>query len=293
MYPRKRISPKILWIGAVTGLVILIILLGMLDFPGWLLRGISSLVPQAKQSAYTSEEVQALRDRVGELEGENAYLNEMVSDLQSQSGLNTIDAALIYGTVDARVIYRDHARLFDTAIINRGIADGVEVGMPVMDYRGLVGRVVSTRAAISRIVLVSSPDCAFGVLDQRSREIGIVRGSENVQWSIGFDSGSNETEIPPDVLQLEYLSPSADISVHDTLITSGLSGVTPLGIRVGEVIEIISHTEQGWYDIRVSPFADLNHLENVAVILYSGETQTQLEELLKENGAEMGPPAPG
>ncbi len=268
--------------------VILVFVIGRLDFPGWVLRGISGLVPPTGTGAYTPEEIQELRDRLGALESENALLRERIVRLQDEEEIGKADIGEGYETVTAHVIYRDHSRMFDTAVIDRGTVEGIEVGMPVVDSRGLVGRIVASRAAISRIVLVTSSDCAFGVVDQRSRELGIVRGSDPVKWrSLGNASG-NGIEIPPNVLELEYLSPSADISVHDTLVTSGLSGITPSGIRVGEVVEIVSHEEQDWYDIRVRPFADLDHLETVAVVLYGEEERVDLGELLEESGEEIG-----
>ena len=277
--------------GAILVLIVVVVLVGRLDFPGWLMRGLARLVPEGRQAAYTPEEIEELRNRIGSLEGQNAILQELINRLQGEAAVVAGEQVIGYERALAQVVYRDHSRLFDTAIIDRGSADGVEEGMPVVDASGLVGRVVAVRAAVSRIVLVTSPDCSFGVIDQRSRELGVVRGSEAVRWHIG--AGAGDREVPPDVLKLEYLSPSADISVHDTLVTSGLSGITPPGIRVGEVIEIVSHAEQGTFDIRVRPFADVEHLQAVAVLLYQEEERGQIEELVEEAGGEVGPPEPG
>jgi cell shape-determining protein MreC len=89
------------------------------------------------------------------------------------------------------------------------------------------------------------------------------------------------------MLELEYLSPSAQISVQDILLTSGLSGITPPGLRVGEVVEIISRQEEGTYEIRVQPFADLDHLENVAVVIYE---EQKLDEINALSNGEAEPP---
>ncbi len=292
MYSRKRIPPFLKISGVVIALVLLIILLGHLDFPGWILRVLGGIIPEGRQSAYTIEEVEELRERIGSIEGENALLREMVVNLKGECGLDNSEIAGEHEILPANVIYRDHARLFETAIINRGLSDGVETGMPVIDSAGLVGRVVSTSGAISRIELVTGPDCSFGVIDQRSRELGVVRGSDPVRWVRSDGSTADGGQLPPDILELEYLSPSADISIRDTLVTSGLSGITPLGIRVGEVVEIISRSEQGWFDIRVRPFANLEHLSVVGVVLYREEEHSELEELLGEDSSMVGPPVP-
>jgi rod shape-determining protein MreC len=295
MYKRRKISPFTKALGIGVGVVLLVILLGRLDFTGWVLRGLSSLVRHGHTRAYTAEEINEMRDHLGSLETENAILRERVEDLQDQLDLSTVRPEIGYQLLPADVIYRDHARIFESALINRGTSDGVIVGMPVVDVRGVVGRIVSARAAVSRIELIASPDCSFGVIDQRSREIGVVRGSDAVKWQRPDTSGRvgwNNEMLPPYILELEYLSPSADISVNDTLITSGLSGITPPGLRVGEVVEIISRQEEDMFDIRVDPFADLEHLDTVAIVLYEQAERLSIQELLDETGSMMGPPAP-
>jgi rod shape-determining protein MreC len=291
MYRRRRISPFMWTIGAVIVLILLLFFISRFDFPGWIIRGLSRLVPEESRSAYTAEEVEELRNTVGSLEGENAILRERIVRLQDTLDVVGADRGAGYELLQAQIIYRDHARIFATAIIDRGSADGVQVGMPVVDSRGLVGRVATTRAAISRIVLVSSPDCSFGIVDQRSRELGVVRGSYPTRWNLSIDNGDEEVPVSPHVLELEYLSPSADIRVHDSLVTSGLSGITPNGVRVGEVVEIVTRTEEDVYEIRVRPYADLDHLQSVAVVLYTGEEPEDLRELVEEAGSELGPPA--
>ncbi|MCX6644878.1 MAG: rod shape-determining protein MreC [bacterium] len=291
MYPRRRIKPIALTVAIIGILVIIVLLVGLLDFPGWILRGMESLFKSGEPSAYTAEEVEQLRTRAGELEGENAYLHELVTTLQDQAGIEPLSSSIGYDLLAAKIVYRDTYHLFSTAIVNRGLADGVEVGMPVIDSQGVVGRIVATRAAVSRMVLISSPDCSFGVIDQRSREIGVVRGSDNTQWE-SLNSSGDSGDLAPGMLVLDYFSPSADISIHDTIVTSGLSGITPSGIRIGEVVEIISLPEQGAFDVHILPFADLEHIETVGIVLYNEEIKTQIDGLLNETNTIVGPPAP-
>jgi rod shape-determining protein MreC len=292
MFPRRKFSPWFRALAILVALVLVVVIVGRLDFPGWILRGLSSMIPAKQSAQYTPEEINALQAEKASLEQQNTYLNELVQELQRSAGMSEMSESIPYPLLNARVIYRDHARLFDTAIIDKGSFDGVEIDMPVVDSRGLVGRIVATTAAVSRVSLLTNPECSFGVIDQRSRDLGIVQGSEPVRWTPGsVDSES----IPPDVLQLTYLSPSAQISVQDILITSGLSGITPAGLRVGEVVEIISREEQGTYSIRVRPFADFPHLENVAIVLFREENLADINRLMEEagvpgSGSEPKPP---
>jgi rod shape-determining protein MreC len=269
MYRRKQI-PTFLWIAGILVIVILLaVLLGHLDFPGWIVRGLSSVVPSKPDTPHTEEQYQALNEKVNTLEQQNTYLNELLLEYKRQDNLSVVSQEIQIPTIDARVIYRDHARLYDTMVIDRGTHDGVKVGMPVVDANGLIGRITSITAATSHVALITSPDCSYGVIDQRSRDVGIVRGTRPVAWN--FTKEKIKDQIPPDMLEFQYLSPSAQINVSDLLITSGLSGITPKGLRVGEVVEIIRREEEGRFDIRVRPFADFNHLENVEVVLFNEE----------------------
>jgi len=288
MYRRKQISPWRRIVIITAALLVVVIVLGRLDFPGWVLRFVSNIVPSKPPEAYTLKEINEFRDNASRYASENAILKDMLAECRGERELEKVDIG--YPVLNARIIYRDHAGLFETAVIDKGSADGVEAKMPVVDSNGLVGRVVSVRGALSRIVLITSPDCAFGVFDERSRDTGVVNGSESVKWTIGDESVSSDNVIPPGILELGYLSPSADISVNDRLITSGYSGITPRGIPVGEVVEIVSRAEQGVFDIRVRPFADIEHVEVVGVVLYGEKDYEQLNELVGETGKVLGPP---
>ncbi len=267
----------------ITGVVLFFLLLGWLDFFGWVLRGLAEVIPDKPDPEYTAEEVSGYRQLIGELESENAILREIITRQQNELGIVEGDLDVGFDLVTGQVIYHDHARLFETALINRGTIDGIQIGMPVIDTNGLVGRVVSTRTAVSRIELITSPECSIGVLDQRSRELGVTRGSNPIKWQRSDGLGFDGEPLPPDILELEYLSPTADISTGDVLVTSGLSGITPRGIRVGQVVDIYTVEEQDWYNIRIEPFSDLEHLDSIAVILFEEEHKDEVDSLLDES----------
>lgn len=286
-----RFSPRVLTLVVVVALVIIVVILGRLDFPGQMLRALASLVPATPQPAYTPEEITQLREEIGALESENVLLKERIFSLCEELAIENIKEEAAYPILTTQIIYRDHTRFFDMVIINKGSSDGVKPEMPVVDSRGLVGRVVSTRGAISRVQLITSPDCAFGVKDQTTGNFGIVHGSESMQWLMGDDADESR-ETPPHVLVLEYLSPSAVINVRDSLVTSGLSGITPPGIRVGEVREIITREGEGLFDIRVEPYADFEHLNTVGVILYHSADIDDIVDLVGEDALIPGLPKP-
>jgi rod shape-determining protein MreC len=94
-------------------------------------------------------DVAALRQRIAELESENAALRTQVIELSERaSQVETLAALLDYARanpessyVAADVIGRDPSPFLHYIIINRGSNDGILRGMPVITQQGLVGRV--------------------------------------------------------------------------------------------------------------------------------------------------------
>jgi rod shape-determining protein MreC len=84
---------------------------------------------------------------------------------------------------------------------------------------------------------------------QRTRERGVVRG------------------LSSSVCHFEYALHKADITTGDVVITSGLDGVFPKGLRIGRVSKIIRRSSGIFQDIEITPYADFDRLEEVMVIL--------------------------
>jgi len=85
-------------------------------------------------------------------------------------------------------------------------------------------------------------------MSERSRARGIIRGA-----------GSS--------LKLDYLDKNDDIQVGDLIITTGLDGLFPKGLAIGEVNEVLKDSKGLFFEARVKPKVDLNRLEEVAVVL--------------------------
>ncbi len=67
-------------------------------------------------------------------------------------------------------------------------------------------------------------------------------------------------------MELYYLpSDRTDLIPGDIVLTSGIGGVYPKGIRVGTVTEVMTSSGSGVNAI-VTPYADFLHLEEVMVI---------------------------
>jgi rod shape-determining protein MreC len=156
--------------------------------------------------------------------------------------------AFPHRTVVARVIDRGRASLFKTLLVDKGTADGLRVGLPVLADRGVVGRVIEASWSASRILLLTDENSNIDALIQQSRAQGILQGA-------GLKGG-----------HLKYVSRTEEVRPGDTVITSGLAGVFPKGITLG-VVKGVSPQEGGLFQkIDVAPAVDFGRLEEVVIL---------------------------
>jgi rod shape-determining protein MreC len=148
----------------------------------------------------------------------------------------------------AQVIGRDPTGWFKSIIIDKGRLAGLNVDMPVVNATGLVGRIVSVSPNYAKILLIIDQNSAVDCLIQRSRDRGMVKGS------------SSET------CKLDYVVKSSDVAVEDIVVTSGLGGVFPKGLPVGQVSNVKEAPGELFKEIEIMPAVDFSKLEEVLVI---------------------------
>jgi rod shape-determining protein MreC len=160
----------------------------------------------------------------------------------------------------AELVGSDVSPWFRSVLLDRGRSDGVRSGMPVVSEEGLVGLVVATSRRASKAMLLLDPQSAVDGTIQRSRARGIVRGT-----------GADEFEF-------EFVARGADVQVGDVLVTSGLDGVYPKGLRIGEVTSVADGGSTLLRTARVTPSVDFGRLEQSFVMLRRGPTMELLYE---------------
>lgn len=195
----------------------------------------------------TREENVRLQDTVHQLSLQQKQLEEMREENTRLRQLLSVSQLSPVATLGARVIARTPAFLSNVMYIDRGQKDGIRVNTPVMSGLGIVGRVVLVSNRDSQVQLITNPDASAGVMLEKNRLPGVLRGS-----------GSP-------LLEMNYISNTEQVETGDLVITSGLDGVYPKGLPVGRVVE--SHKGNSVFlIIKVEPSTDLIHLEEVSVI---------------------------
>ncbi len=134
-------------------------------------------------------------------------------------------------------------------VIDKGHVDGVYVGQPVINEKGIVGQVTFVAAHNARVLLLTDAKNAIPVQ--------VIRNDIRV-----IASGNGEI----DAIQLEHIPTSTDIQVGDLLVTSGLGGIYPEGYPVAYVNKVELDSHQEFAAITAEPVVEFDRLRYLLLI---------------------------
>lgn len=197
------------------------------------------------------EENLNLKKEIGQLREQLNSVREAVRENQRLRDLLTFKEDSGHRTLTARIIGMDPTNLFKTITIGKGSADGVSKGMAVVTSDGVVGRVLSSSAGSSKVLLIIDRNSDIDAIIQRSRDRGIAEGGD-----LGL-------------LQLKYLARSSDAVEGDLLVTSGVGGVFPKGLVIGSISKLDRGAGGLFLYAEAKPAVNFSKLEEVLVITNS------------------------
>lgn len=213
-------------------------------------------VSAARDMIASPADVAVLRGRISQLEAENAGLQQENIALRGQLAEVPILAALVdYARtapenryLAADVIGRDINPFLRFVVIGRGSDDGILRGMPVITARGLVGRVTDVFASVARVQLITDPEVAVNVLLQTSRGDGVLVPQVNGE------------------LWVDQINQSVVVTPGELVLTSGLGGLFPPNVPVGQVITVRRRDFELFQQAVIQPSVDFEQLTIVLVI---------------------------
>jgi rod shape-determining protein MreC len=141
--------------------------------------------------------------------------------------------------------------------IDRGEADGLTNGMPVVTPDGVVGHVIRVVPHAADVLLLHDPHSKIGVIVQRTR----VRAIAGVD---GTDRA----------LKLEFALRSESVDEGDLVVTSGTDGVFPPGLVVGRLTKVDRQGKGTFQSAEILPAVDATRLEEVLVMPAPPSTST-------------------
>jgi rod shape-determining protein MreC len=196
------------------------------------------------------EENNRLISRVKELEEQNATNAEIRLAHQRLRRLLAFKEEDPNLKVFADVVMEIRKPFFHLLVINKGSADGIRPNYGVVDREGIVGKVQSVTRWQSVVQLITDSRSQFPVLIQRTRTRAMLQ----------VEGGK---------LVINQIPRLLDLFENDRIVSSGLAGIFPNGYPVGRISEI-TREEFGLFQRAViTPFVELNKIEEVAVIVKS------------------------
>jgi rod shape-determining protein MreC len=208
--------------------------------------GLQGARMQNDQLQKRMEQLALREDSLRQMEVENARLRQLLS----------LKETVPLETVAARVVGRVPDYLANIVYIDRGAEDGVQANAPVLAATAVVGRTILVSRFNSQVQLISNGNASLGAMIERTRSPGVLSGSGQA------------------LLSLDYINNSEQVELDDVVVTSGLDGLFPKGLRIGRVVNS-QRGKSAFRVIQVEPFADLLRLEEVLVLLpgSSGESR--------------------
>ncbi|MDV6377220.1 rod shape-determining protein MreC [Sporosarcina sp. GW1-11] len=201
----------------------------------------------------TYEENKRLKERLDTFASMQAELADVkANNVKLRGIIDKQEDLRAYEPIQSTVISRNPDQWEEKLIIDKGTTNGVGVNMAVMTAQGLIGKVILTTPFTSTVELVSTENSNF-------RVAAMVVGEQEVYGLIeGFDRQSRQ-------LIMKRIDSSFDVKKGMTVTSSGLGGIFPRGILIGEVTEV-STDDYGLTKLAyIRPAANFSMLDHVMV----------------------------
>jgi rod shape-determining protein MreC len=197
-------------------------------------------------------ELKAQTVRLGELEKENRRLRELLNFKQDISS----------PMLPSEIIATSPSPWMNTVVVDKGMKDGIQQGMPVVSEKGVVGYVLKTTRYVSTVMFVTHYNCRIDAIVQRTRSHGVVGGLLEGHCRL-FN-----------VLRTE------DIHKGDLVVTSGFGNRFPRGLLIGIIRKVKKKRFGLFQEAEIIPSVDFSKLEEVFILLKS---QTPIASLGKSH----------
>jgi len=194
-------------------------------------------------------ENRALREEADRLRVEALRVREIRAENLRLRQLLALRERLPLDTLPAEVIAKDWGGWIRSLTVNRGRRSGIQRLTPVIAPDGLVGRVAIVRADLAVVQLLNDPSSAVGGVVQRTRTVGMVEGE------------------PGGGLRFKFLAREGEgVEVGDLVVSSGLGGVFPKGLPVGQVAQVEVRGSALFQFARLVPVVNYARVEEVLLL---------------------------
>ncbi|WP_339259141.1 rod shape-determining protein MreC [Lysinibacillus sp. FSL K6-3209] len=200
----------------------------------------------------TYEENKRLKARLEDFAAVQAEALVLKSENEKLMELSKAESLKAFNPIQATVIARNPDQWEEKIILDKGSSHGVEKNMAVMTAKGLVGKITLVTPFTSEVELLYTNNPNY-------RVSAMVLGEKEAYGLIeGFDKERNE-------LIMKRIDSSLTVKEGEKVVSSGLGGIFPKGVPIGEITEVSTDDFGLTKMAYVKPSADFSILENVVI----------------------------
>lgn len=176
-----------------------------------------------------------------------------------------------YSYTSALVINNSIHKEHNYITLNKGRRSGILPDQGIVSGNAVVG-IVSN--------VTSSYSIGLSLLNKRVRVSGKLK-KNNYYGSVTWEGGSYQ------YVRLNEIPPHVQLTVGDTVVTSGASTYFPEGLMIGTIDTFDIRNGESFYNIRVKLAVDFKSVTYVEVITNFDKSEIQTLESLTQNGQDM------
>ncbi len=191
-----------------------------------------------------------LQAEITQMRLEQARMEQDASQARRLQSLLGFKEQFISQTLAAQVISTTGSDFSRGIYIDKGSHEGIKPDMPVITPDGVVGKILRVYPHSSLVLEINDPSSGAGVILEKSRLQGILRGDSN---------RAGQT-------MLNNIMADEKIELGEEVLTSGGDRIYPKGLKVGTVADARPAGDGTFLHVRVKPSASLDRLEEVLVI---------------------------
>ena len=189
-----------------------------------------------------------LKQQIERMRLEQVRLSEDAEQARRLQLLLGFKEKFVSKTLAAQVIGSSGSEKSRSIYIDKGSHDGVEPDQAVITAAGIVGKVLSVYGSTSLVLLINDQSSGVGVILEKSRLQGVLRGSATGQ------------------VMVEKILNDETVQPGERVLTSGGDQIFPKGLDVGTVAKVNQGKKDSFLEIQLQPAAHLSKLEEVLVV---------------------------
>lgn len=205
----------------------------------------STVKSENEQLAKRNDELENKLVEYDSIKSENDRLRSMVNFKDSNSS---------YSYIGCDIIGKSGSGYLDQFIINKGTNDGIAKNMIAVTGEGLVGQVTSVSSNWALVQSLSNENLAVSAMVESTNEnSGILKGYKSTGSTL--------------LTKLYYLPADSNVAEGDVILTSGLGGLYPKGIRIGKVLNVEEDKGKVMKTALVQPYVDFNKIQELFIVV--------------------------